>query len=103
MGIFSQCNPPFQTPAYGPAGLSEGPPEVIVIDADYSYGAARTEGQRLDARSLAQPTKTCASQTLAVAVDFGVSAHFRLSKQLVIISRRVSRFIFAKFREVPSA
>ena len=34
-------------------GLSEGPPEVIVIDADYSYGAARTEGQRLDARSLA--------------------------------------------------
>ena len=34
-------------------GLSEGPPEVIVIDADYSYGAARTEGQILDARSLA--------------------------------------------------
>ena len=33
-------------------GLSEGPPEVIVIDAEYSYGAARTEGQRLDARSL---------------------------------------------------
>ena len=34
-------------------GLSEGPPEVIVNDADYSCGAARTEGQRLDARSLA--------------------------------------------------
>ena len=34
-------------------GLSEGPPEVIVNDTDYSCGAARAEGQRLDARSLA--------------------------------------------------
>ena len=29
-------------------------------------------------------------------VDFGVSAHFRLSKQSVIISRRAALFIFAK-------
>ena len=34
----------------------------------------------------------------AIAVAFEVPAQFRLSKQLVIISRRVSRFIFAKFQ-----
>ena len=38
-------------------GLSERPPEVVVNDAGYSCGAARTEGQRLDARSLAYPDR----------------------------------------------